>query len=304
MNMDIIDEKGSLVIQKPKCAACVQRKAMASIPEGTAPEITAAFRDGIRKIVEDSTTRESTCVSALHIDDLYRELIGPTKDFTDINRYYNDLIIAKENEITEIINSSEDPFGAALRFSMTGNYIDFIALETVEDDVLEKSIAESHLLPVDPVVLEEMRNDVLSGRQMVYLTDNCGEIVFDKLFIKEILKMNPQLQITMIVRGAPIVNDAVMADAEQAGLTDIINVIGSGSGVGGTSLALISEEALGYIKSADFIISKGMGNFETLEYEDLNCYFIFLCKCEYFAERFSVPRLTGMVLHGPCEFAQ
>ena len=299
-----IDEKGSLLIHKPMCVECVYNKAVRSIPEGTDPDTAAAFLKGVRDLEAQTTTRDSTCTTAALVETLYNELIGPSEDYTEIKEYYNAKLLEKEDGIDERIAAAEDPFGEALRFSMTGNYIDFIALDNVDDDVLEKFIEESHDLPVDPVVLEDMRNDVLNGKSLVFLTDNCGEVVFDKLFLRQVKKMNPDIDITVIVRSFPVVNDATMEDAVQVGLDKEFRVIENGTAIGGTPFKYISEKALKLMTGADVIISKGMGNFETLEYENINCYFIFLCKCDYFAVRFDVPKLTGMVLHGPCDFAQ
>jgi uncharacterized protein with ATP-grasp and redox domains len=135
------------------------------------------------------------------------------------------------------------------------------------------------------------------AKRLVYLTDNCGEIVIDKLMIEQICKINPELHVTVIVRGKEILNDATMEDAIQVGLDQITTVTGNGSNIAGTCLDEISEEAKNLIEQADFIISKGQGNFETLQECGLNIYYLFLCKCMMFANRFQVPRFTGMLLN-------
>jgi len=118
----------------------------------------------------------------------------------------------------------------------------------------------------------------------VYLHDNCGEIVLDKLLLREISRFD--VQVTSIVRGAPVINDATVEDAAFCG----IEAIGNGSAVAGTDLSLISEEALSILCSADVIISKGQANFETLYGNNLPAYYIFLCKCDYFSSRFGLEK--------------
>ncbi len=118
------------------------------------------------------------------------------------------------------------------------------------------------------------REELSDARSLVYLTDNCGEIVLDKIAVKMLQKLYPHLSITVIVRGEPVVNDATMEDAAMCGLTELVPVIGNGSRVGGTWLPDISEEARQLLDRADVIIAKGQGNFETLNGCGLNIYYL------------------------------
>ena len=132
---------------------------------------------------------------------------------------------------------------------------------------------------------------------LVYLTDNCGEIVLDKIVLKLLKEMYPQLSIQVIVRGAPVVNDADLDTAIYVGLNRIVPVMGNGSAIAGTDLDDISDKARQAIEKADLIISKGQGNFETLHGCGLNVYYLFLCKCDWFVRRFQAERFQGMFLN-------
>ena len=99
------------------------------------------------------------------------------------------------------------------------------------------------------------------------------------------------------MRGQEILNDATMRDAEQIGLTDMVPVIGNGSGIAGTFMKDISRESKELMENADVLIAKGQGNFETLQLCGLNIYYLFLCKCEMFARRFQVPQFTGILVN-------
>ncbi|MBO5387572.1 MAG: DUF89 family protein, partial [Lachnospiraceae bacterium] len=127
-------------------------------------------------------------------------------------------------------------------------------------------------------------------------TDNCGEILLDKIFIKCIEDKYPKLKITVIVRGQNVINDATIEDAKQVGLTDIVTCIGNGNGAPGTVIKLLSEEAKQALFEADMIISKGQGNFESLFAEGLNPYYIFLCKCELFVRRFGLKQYESVFM--------
>ena len=119
----------------------------------------------------------------------------------------------------------------------------------------------------------------------------------DKLLIEEIQKKYPDIEITVLVRGKEVINDATMQDAYQVGLCDVVKVIPNGSDLAGTWYEELSEEAKQLLDEADMIISKGQGNFETMRKCGRNVFYIFLCKCDLFANMFQVPKLTGMLIN-------
>ena len=169
------------------------------------------------------------------------------------------------------------------------------------NDVSDKKLAELFAETENDVVDEKewtaLKADLQKAKTLTYLTDNCGEIVLDKLFIKKIKEVYPHLDITVIVRGDKVLNDATLEDAKAVGLTDVVKVIGNGSSIAGNALGYISEEAETLICNADVVISKGQGNFESLNGCGLNIYYLFLCKCDWFVRRFKMKRLTGILIN-------
>ena len=169
-------------------------------------------------------------------------------------------------------------------------------MENVEEEVLQTILDRAKDEKVSREIYRSFREDLDRARTLVYLTDNCGEIVLDKLFIKLLKERYENLQITVIVRGKDVINDATMEDAEEVGLTDLVTCIGNGSDAPGTVLEEISEEARRHILQADVIISKGQGNFESLAGCGLHPYFLFLCKCDLFTERFGLERFSSVFM--------
>lgn len=141
-----------------------------------------------------------------------------------------------------------------------------------------------HISQEYPYFIEDLRH----AKTLVYLTDNCGEIVLDKIFMRFIKEAYPNLKITAIVRGESVINDATLEDATEVGLTEVVRCIGNGTAAPGTVFRCLSEEARQVLESADMIISKGQGNFESMYGEGFNPYYIFLCKCELFVRRFGL----------------
>lgn len=219
------------------------------------------------------------------------------KDYTELKKEFNQLMMDLEEELMLSIRESADPLERALIYSRIGNYIDFAALSHVKKEELLSLIEEGRQ---ESLAKEEYRHfceELSSASSLVYLTDNCGEIVLDKLVIRILKERFPKLDIQVIVRGFPAANDATIEDAKMCGLTEFVPVIGNGNDVGGTWLPHISKESLSLIKNADVIISKGQGNFETLHGCALNIYYLFLCKCEWFMRMFQAEKFQGMFVN-------
>ena len=147
---------------------------------------------------------------------------------------------------------------------------------------------------VERAVFDALCRDLEQAKKLLYLTDNAGEIGFDRIFAEELQKSYPQLQITFCVRGMPAHNDATREDAEAVGVP--FPVIDNGNNVGGTELALLSQEARQAMEEADVILAKGQGNTETLYGCGYNIYYAFLVKCNRFVQVFHKPLMTPMLV--------
>lgn len=247
-----------------------------------------------------ANTEEKDCAPSLSVDiqKLYSSFWDcPMEDFTEIKREYNQLMLNMEDSLENKIRKSEDPLEKSLLYARIGNYIDFAALSNVDQATVLTLLEEKSTESLDEEEYRNFLRELSSAKKLVYLTDNCGEVVLDKLAVKILKEKYPNLDITVIVRGYPVVNDATMEDAEEIGLTDLVRVIGNGSNVGGTWIPGITSEARDLLYDADLIIAKGQGNFETLNDCGLNIYYLFLCKCDLFQRRFHAENLQGMFLN-------
>lgn len=205
----------------------------------------------------------------------------------------NAFVLARLEDISRRIHSAQDPVYAALQFAVLGNYLDFAALQgQVSFDQLDEMLDQASEMALDTDCYHNFCQDLRKAKHVLYLTDNAGEIVFDRLFAETLQTAFPQLEITFCVRGAPTHNDATREDATAVELS--FNVIDSGSNIGGTELSALSGEAKAAIENADVIIAKGMGNTETLAGCGLNIYYAFLVKCPRFVQYFGKPMMTPM----------
>ena len=209
----------------------------------------------------------------------------------DSNRF----VMERFSDIQQLVAAQEDPVFAGLQFSILGNYLDFSALgKAVSFEKLDEMLTKALQIELDRDCYAKLCRDLERGKHLLYLTDNAGEIAFDRIFAQEIQKKYPHLQITFCVRGGPVLNDATREDAAAVGVP--FPVIDSGSCIGGTELRCLGEEAKAAFESADVIIAKGMGNNETLYGCGRNVYYAFLVKCKFFEQRFQKPLMTPMLV--------
>lgn len=280
------------------CIGCILRRQEERIRELAFPEETkSVFMKELCALIANAPEDATTPVIVADIRVLIQKCFNITDSYEVEKRHYNKLMLDSEDVLEQMIASANEPLKEALRLARIGNYIDFGALNEVNEKTLGELFAESENDTVDETEWAALKADLQKAKTLVYLTDNCGEIVADKLFIKEIQKEYPGLDIAVIVRGQDVLNDATMEDAKEVGLTDIVKVIGNGSAIAGNSLGYISAEAEELIRTADVVISKGQGNFESLNGCGFNIYYLFLCKCDWFVRRFKMNRLAGILIN-------
>lgn len=228
---------------------------------------------------------------------IYEKYWGKRDSMEEVKQEFNDYLLSMEEELEAQIRNHPDPLEAALCYARTGNYIDYAAVKDITKEKLLELFESQGSAGLEKEMYRRFLDDLEHASSLVWLTDNCGEIVLDKIAMKILREQYTDVKVTAIVRGEPVVNDADLEAARYVGLDRIVNVTGNGSGIAGTDLADISEEAEQLIRNADLIVSKGQGNFETIHGCGLNIYYLFLCKCEWFVQKFRAERFQGMFIN-------
>jgi uncharacterized protein with ATP-grasp and redox domains len=193
--------------------------------------------------------------------------------------------------LKEKIARSLNPLETAVRLAIAGNIIDFGPNSRLEDRHVRDAITHAFRAKRLGLDEEDFRTAVMKADKILYLADNAGEIVFDRLLIEQL----PYEKITLVVKAGPIINDATMNDARAAGLTDLVEVIDNGADAPGTILEICSEEFRRRFDQADLIIAKGQGNYETLSNVDANILFLLKVKCPVIARHLG-SELDSLVL--------
>jgi uncharacterized protein with ATP-grasp and redox domains len=230
----------------------------------------------LRDIPLDSTPPQSGRL-------IYRkvsEITGNYDPYKAIKKESTQKALSLYPYLKEQVEKSDDRLLAAIRVAIAGNVIDFGAnwgfdLNAEVDDILEKDFAIFDY--------GKFRDQLDTAREILYIGDNAGECVFDRILIEEMKK-----PVTYVVRGAPIINDAIYADAVQAGIGSVADIISSGTDAPGTILETCNAEFKNIYHQSRFIISKGQGNYEALSSERRPIFFLLKAKCKVIANDLGV----------------
>jgi len=219
-----------------------------------------------------------------HIHRLVRELTGQADPYREVKERFNAFGLELYPQLKKQIQQSDHPLETSIRLAIAGNIIDFGPYGQIDRSHVEEAISHSLSAPLSSDSVADFRQAVEQAKEILYLADNAGEIVFDRLLIEQL----PYRNITVVVKGSAVINDATLADAQTAGLTDLVKVIDNGSDAPGTILETCSARFQDRFSSADLIIAKGQGNYETLSQFSGNIFFLLKAKCPVIANHLDV----------------
>jgi uncharacterized protein with ATP-grasp and redox domains len=208
---------------------------------------------------------------------LIREETDNPDPYKNVKNLSTSMAIEMQDSILKKIKESDNKFESALRYAIAGNILDFALLSLWDKNKLPDALnmAESKTLNLKAV--KKLENQISISKNILYLGDNAGETVFDKIFINQF--KNEKHHIYYSVKSKPIINDAVYSDALDAGIDKVAEIIENGTDAPGTVLNQCSAHFISIFNSADLIISKGQANFETLNEVDKNIFFLTQIKC-------------------------
>ena len=228
----------------------------------------------VLRVLGEMDLRQSPPAMAQRIHRLIRELTGESDPYLAAKDRFNRLGLNIYPELKARVEHSADPLETAIRLAIAGNVIDMGVNNHLGDEEVHEAIDHALKSPFD-ADLAAFREATLSAKDILYLADNAGEIVFDKLLIEQL----PLEKVTVAVKGSPIINDATMADAETAGLAELVEIIDNGSDAPGTILDDCSKAFRQRFDETDLVIAKGQGNYETLSDVNKDIFFILKAKC-------------------------
>ncbi|HID93043.1 MAG TPA: DUF89 family protein [bacterium (Candidatus Stahlbacteria)] len=221
---------------------------------------------------------------------IVHEITGDSDPYKKVKERYNRIALSLYPKLKQEVEWSADRLLTAIRIAIAGNIIDFVVGAKFD---VEKELQKTLTCKFAIFDYAEFKRLAKKAENILYLADNAGETVFDRVLIEELDK-----KVIYAVKEAPIINDATLEDAKFCEIDKVAKVISSGSDAPGTILGLCSKEFLAYYNQADLIISKGQGNYETLSEERRPIFFLLKAKCPIIAQNIGVTEGSIILMKG------
>jgi damage-control phosphatase, subfamily I len=272
-----------------ECIPCFFRQALeAARMSGADAETQKQILDEVAKAIPDFRLSSTPPEMGKTIHDIVKRITGKTDPYQQLKAMATEKTLAIYPELKKKIETAQDRLHVAVELAIAGNIIDYGSVDSLD---VEKELGKIMLKEQRPIEENEksvfdfrsFQNAIDDARTILYLGDNVGETVFDRVLLEEIKRIDPEKEIMYAVREKPIINDALKEDAVEAGIDKSAHVFSSGSEVPGTILPLCSKPFIDIFNKADLVISKGQGNYETLSDESRPIYFLFMAKCPVIA---------------------
>jgi uncharacterized protein with ATP-grasp and redox domains len=276
------------------CIPCFGRQALDALRETIIDEETVlrAMRRTLTAAAQFDLD-DSPPVMAQQIHRIIREETGSSDPYEKIKARSTAFALGLLDDARAWVSGSIDPFKMALRFSIAGNILDFGVHSKWDRLHLANFIEEARLKPLDDEAVATLRTAVKAARTILFLGDNAGETVFDRLLIEQM----PHARICYAVKGSPVINDATLADARTAGLDQTAELIDNGTDAPGTILSQCSDAFRMRFDEADLVIAKGQANYETLSSAPRPLFFLTQVKCPVLARDLGEPVGSWIVKH-------
>ena len=274
------------------CIPCFLRQALEAVKMSTNND--AIREKALREVVTYlSQVRWTTNIPRIgtEVHRIVKKVTGNSDPYKQLKNKYNKLAAQLYPKLEFMVKNSSDPLFTALKIAIAGNAIDFgpkaeINLEKEVKNALTNELAINHI--------KSFRHELKPETDLLYLADNSGETFFDRILLEELTKF--KTRIVYVVKGGPILNDATIDDAKIAQIDKIADVISTGTDCAGIIFDECSEEFIEAFKKSSIVISKGQGNYESLnEVKDKKIFFLLKVKCPIVGKKIGA-RVGSIVL--------
>ncbi len=275
-----------------ECMLCIVRQAFSAleIAEASEKQSTEVLRELFKRLA-DIDLDDTPAANSNEVYKIVARVTGIKDPYKDVKRKYNTAALKLYPKLEEIVGEADDGLHAAAKIAVAGNVIDY-GIHIIEGRKvdLDSVIEEVKNIPLTIDDFAHFVKDLKKTDKILYVADNSGEIVFDRVFISELAGMGKK--VVLAVKSGPILNDATIEDAREAGLDNIAQTIETGCDCIGLDFGTCSEEFLKEFENSGIIISKGQGNIESLDdVKGKKIYFLLKAKCEKMARELGVDYL-------------
>ncbi len=286
-----------------KCIPCFFKQAIAaSIAANADPKKQKQIIDKVCQKVKSFKLTTTPPEMGSYIYGIVREITGNNDPYKKIKHKTNAIAFSVYGKLRKKVRKSKDPLFTAVRIAIAGNIIDYGAknFTSTEDEIDRILKSESDVINKEPKRLFNygaFKKKIRRAKNILYLADNAGEIVFDKLLIEYIAENYKDKKIIIAVKEAPIINDALLEDARYCRMQENAEIVSCGATAPGTIKKFCSKKFLKIFNKSDMIISKGQGNFEALSDDKKEIFFLFMAKCSAVSEYLKCNLRDIILLH-------
>lgn len=277
----------------PECVACIFSQALRvcetlHVDEKTTKEVL----DAVGCMIPEWSFEETPPQVASRVYPLIAKILHTDDIYGDFKREATEHARAFLPYIESMIDKSVDMFHASLKAAVAGNVIDLAATERFD---LEEEVAKVFETPFAIDDSARLREHLAKARNVLVIGDNAGEHLFDKVMMRRFNTIFPHVRFGYVVRGVPIINDVTVKEASEAGIDEVAEIIDSGVTTPGLDLSQVNETMRKHYEEADLIISKGMGNYESLNDKSTRpTFYLLKVKCHVVAS--SLGRAVGDII--------
>jgi len=273
------------------CVPCILRQALnvarlSSEDEGVQREILNEVMAAVRESDLDASPAEESNIAYV----CAARISGNGDPYRREKHEFNQRVLSMYDDLATAVERSAEPLRTAVKLAVAGNAID---LGIGHQFDLEADLAGAGDLAFAADDFPRFADEIARARRLLYVADNAGEIVLDKLLIQTM----EVPEVTVAVRQAPLINDATVADAREIGMDEVATIITNGYDGIGAPLERVGPEFRSAWEAADVVVSKGQANFETLDEAGGNVFFLLKAKCEYVADELGVSCGETVVIH-------
>lgn len=277
-----------------ECVPCLLKRVIFEAEQSTNdPEVrTKVIKNACRALSELYDPKECSASIATKVHKIVYETLGDDDPYKDLKNQSNRVAQSLLPRVEELIEESDDPLKTIMICSIVGNTMDF-GIEggsthpEMLRDIFEKTVAEG--LGYDDT--ERLKELLKKSKHVILFADNCGEIVFDKILCRELKKSNPDIFLTLVVRGEPIISDATIKDAEELQFNEVVDeILTTGCFAIGVDFNKLPADLEKALKQAGLIICKGMANYEA--FSEIDYYpiaYLLRTKCTAIANSMNLP---------------
>ena len=266
------------------CIPCFVKHSLEAVREITSDEVV--IERTMKRILEAASKfnmNQSPPEMGQVVYRIIREETGIKDPYYEIKKRSTERALTVEHAVRYRIKKAPDPFEAAVRFAIAGNIMDYVLQSNWDEEKINDSLQKAESVPINRININILEKKIREAETILMLGDNAGETVFDRLLIEN---MPQNGQVIYAVKDRPIVNDALMEDAKEAGLDRVAQLVSNGADAPGTVLTEVSEEFKELFENADLVISKGQANFESLSDSSREIFFLTQVKCPVIGERY------------------